>query len=133
MRRTILLLVTMALTLLVASGVALAVTRIGTDGPDTLRGTRGSDQLLGMGGSDWINGRPGDDVILGGRGGDTLIDGPLREFAVDTLEGGAGNDDLVIFNVPVARDIASCGAGRDVAFVDRKDIVSGDCERIFRF
>ena len=42
MRRTILLMATMALTLLVASGVALAVTRIGTDGPDggvgTLRG-----------------------------------------------------------------------------------------------
>jgi Endonuclease/Exonuclease/phosphatase family len=34
MRRTILLLATMALTLLVASGVALAVTKIGTNGPD---------------------------------------------------------------------------------------------------
>ena len=39
MRRTVLLLATMALTLVVASGVALAVTKIGTDGPDTLRGT----------------------------------------------------------------------------------------------
>ena len=39
MRRTILLMATMALTLLVASGVALAVTRIGTDGPDTLQGS----------------------------------------------------------------------------------------------
>ncbi|MBA3424593.1 MAG: hypothetical protein H0U04_08625 [Rubrobacter sp.] len=149
MRRTILLMATMALTLLVASGVALAVTRIGTDGPDTLRGTKGSDQLFGMGGSDRINGRPGDDVILGGLGndhdlyggpgvdvisggpgGDVLIDGPLREFAVDTLEGGAGNDDLVTYNGPPARDIVSCGAGRDAAFVDRKDIVSDDCERI---
>ena len=35
MRRTILLLATMSLTLLVASGVAWAVTKIGTDGPDT--------------------------------------------------------------------------------------------------
>jgi hypothetical protein len=35
MRRTIVLLATMALSLLVASGVALAVTRIDTDGPDT--------------------------------------------------------------------------------------------------
>jgi len=39
MRRIIALLATMALTLLVASGVALAVTKIGTDGRDTLRGT----------------------------------------------------------------------------------------------
>jgi hypothetical protein len=35
MRRTILLLATMSLTLLVASGVAWAVTKIGADGPDT--------------------------------------------------------------------------------------------------
>ena len=35
MRRTVLLLATMVLTLLVASGVALAVTKIGTDGPDS--------------------------------------------------------------------------------------------------
>jgi hypothetical protein len=37
MRRTIVLLATMALTLLVASGVVLAVTKVGTNGPDTLR------------------------------------------------------------------------------------------------
>src|SRR5829696_10083618 len=43
MRRTILLLATMALTLLVASGVALAVTKIGTNGPDILRGTNRAD------------------------------------------------------------------------------------------
>ena len=42
MRRAILLVATMALTLLVASGVALAVTKIGTNGPDTLKGTKGT-------------------------------------------------------------------------------------------
>ena len=52
MRRTILLMATMTLTLLVASGVALAVTRIGTNGPDTLRGTKGDDNLLGKGAND---------------------------------------------------------------------------------
>ena len=41
MRRTIVLVVTMALTLMVASGVALAVTKIGTDGHDNLKGTKG--------------------------------------------------------------------------------------------
>jgi len=46
MRRTILLLVTMTLTLVVASGVALAVTKIGTDGRDTLRGTNAADTLI---------------------------------------------------------------------------------------
>ena len=33
MRRTILMVATIALTLVVASGVALAITKIGTDGP----------------------------------------------------------------------------------------------------
>jgi hypothetical protein len=36
MRRVILLLALMAATLVVASGVAWAVTKIGTNGPDTL-------------------------------------------------------------------------------------------------
>jgi hypothetical protein len=45
MRRTIVLLATMTLTVLVASGMALAVTRIGTDGPDSLMGTNGADNL----------------------------------------------------------------------------------------
>jgi hypothetical protein len=45
MRRTILLLATMTLTLMMASGVALAVNKIGTSGPDTLRGTNGADNL----------------------------------------------------------------------------------------
>ena len=47
MRRTIVLLTTIALTLLVASGVALAINKIGTNGPDTLRGTNKADNLLG--------------------------------------------------------------------------------------
>ena len=124
------MLATMALTLLVASGVALAVTKIGTNSSDTLRGTGGSDQLLGRGGADWIDGRTGRDVISGGLGGDVLIDGPFREGAVDILEGGAGMDELFTYNGPAARDIVSCGAGRDIAWVDRKDIVRDDCERI---
>ena len=47
MRRVILLLTVMAVTLVLASGVALAVNKIGTDGPDTLRGTNEADSLLG--------------------------------------------------------------------------------------
>src|SRR5918995_7245776 len=88
MRRTILLMVTMALTLLVASGVALAVTKIGTDGPDTLMGTKGSDQLLGRGGTDWIEGRGGKDVISGGPGNEHQ----LRFFLspIGMLDGGPG-------------------------------------------
>jgi hypothetical protein len=39
MRRIVLLLVAMILTLVVASGVARGVNKIGTNNPDTLRGT----------------------------------------------------------------------------------------------
>ena len=56
MRRTLLLSSTMALTLLVASGVARAVTRIGTDGPDAWGGTNGDDNLVGKGASDILIG-----------------------------------------------------------------------------
>jgi hypothetical protein len=76
MRRTILLLATMALTLLVASGVALAVTKIGTNAPDTLRGTNGDDNLLGKGGNDKLfGGGGGRDKLVGGPGKDSLISG----------------------------------------------------------
>lgn len=160
MRRLGLLLTVMAATLVVASGVALAITKIGTNGPDTLMGTNGSDELFGRGGTDWINGRggndvieggpgddnpltsraignldggPGADVISGGAGDDDLWDGPSPgDSAVDILDGGEGNDFLGAANRPAARDIVSCGAGRDLAYVDRKDIVGDDCERIWR-
>ena len=67
MRRTMLLMATMALTLLVASGVALAVTKIGTNGPDFLKGTNGADNLDGRGGNDVLYALAGQDNLLGGR------------------------------------------------------------------
>ena len=47
MRRIALVLTVMTFALVLASGVALAVNKVGTDGPDTLRGTNGDDNLLG--------------------------------------------------------------------------------------
>src|SRR5215218_11070799 len=75
MRRTMLLLATMALTLLVASGVALAVNKIGTNGTDTLRGTNGADQLLGKGGNDDLFSLAGSDKLLGEEGKDWVFGG----------------------------------------------------------
>jgi hypothetical protein len=101
MRRTILLLTTMALTLLVASGVALAVTKIGTDGPDTLSGTNRSDTLVGKGGNDTLFSRAGNDVLLGGPGKDRLVGGTRVGSAYrtqggdKTLLGGDGNDNII--------------------------------------
>ena len=76
MRRTILIVVAMALILLVVSGVALAVNKIGTDGPDTLRGTSKGDNLLGQDGNDILfAGEGGRDNLVGGAGKDSLIGG----------------------------------------------------------
>ena len=96
MRRTLLSLTTMVVALLLASGVALAVNKVGTNGPDTLRGTNGDDNLLGKGGSNdelfSLNGR---DNLLGGAGKDCLICATRqrRGFAGEkNLLGGSGND-----------------------------------------
>src|SRR5215203_162795 len=97
MRRTIVLLATMALTLLVASGVALAVTKIGGPGPDTLRGTNGADNLLGEGGNDALYGLGGSDNLLGGEGKDWVFGGSERgpQGGDKNLVGGPGNDGVL--------------------------------------
>jgi Ca2+-binding RTX toxin-like protein len=108
MRRTILLVATMALTLLVASGVALAVNKIGGPGPDTLRGTKGADNLLGMGGNDQLIGRGGRDNLLGGSGKDAMFGGPGGD---NNLVGGQGNDGIIAGQ---GSDKALGGEGNDL-------------------
>jgi Ca2+-binding RTX toxin-like protein len=101
MRRTIVLLATMALTLLVASGVALAVNKIGTNGRDILEGTNGHDNLVGRGGNDDLFSQAGNDNLLGGPGKDRLVGGKKVGTAYHTqggeknLLGGPGNDMII--------------------------------------
>ena len=104
MRRTILLLATMALTLLIAVGVALAVNKIGTQGRDFLRGTDAADHLVGKGENDRIFSLAGNDTLIGGPGKDLLWGGGIRSLHGDLpvhytssggekhLVGGSGND-----------------------------------------
>jgi Ca2+-binding RTX toxin-like protein len=189
MRRVALVFVAMALALLLASGVALAVNKNGTNSPDTLRGTNKDDNLLGKGGNDDISGLGGPDNILGGGGrdvvqggpapprpefpprceaspnnNDVLIGGAGNDFLngnlgtdrlvggrgddvlweevcfrgagesgkFEILMGGAGNDFLWVRDTPFPvppKDLVLCGAGRDVASVDRVDVVVG-CEKL---
>ena len=101
--RRIILFATTALTLLVASGVALAVTKIGTDGPDTLRGTNGADTLIGKGGNNTLYAKRGHDTLLGGPGKDIVwggkacCGGSLSDYSGGdkNLLGGDGNDVVV--------------------------------------
>jgi RTX calcium-binding nonapeptide repeat (4 copies) len=174
MKRMMVLLAAMAFTLVVASGVAWAVTKIGTNGPDTLVGTNGNDNLIGKGGNDVLfslagrdnllggpdkdivlgentrfiasrgdknlRGDLGNDIVVGGRGSDNvlgdaandfLVDGPDREFSLDRVSGGDGNDVFFVANAPAAKDIVTCGDGFDRVLADRKDLVVPDCERVF--
>src|ERR687898_507693 len=76
MRRTIVLLATMALTLLVASGVALAVTKIGSAGAQ--------NSVVGPGESiqKAINAaHPGDTIVVRGVHRDAVIEAPARAKA----------------------------------------------------
>ena len=66
MRRVAIVVAAMALALLLASGVAWAVNKVGTNGPDTLRGTNGVDNLLGEGGNSWKHCENGDSVLKTG-------------------------------------------------------------------
>jgi Ca2+-binding RTX toxin-like protein len=56
MRKSVLLLASIALTVLLVSGVAFAATFYGTDRADEISGTRQSDQIFGQGGNDILGG-----------------------------------------------------------------------------
>ncbi len=104
----------MAATLLLASGVALAAVLTGTDGPDELVGDDGDDSITGLEGGDFLAGDP---TLFGPGGG-------------DRLSGGKGDDIMDAFNDPAVADYLSCGSGDDVAYVDGRDSVSEDCEKV---
>jgi len=106
MRRAILLLVVLAAGLVLASGVALAVNKIGTQGRDFLKGTGGADNLVGRADNDRIFSLAGKDILIGGTGKDLLWGGAIRSLHHDLpvdytssggekkLVGGSGNEVL---------------------------------------
>jgi Ca2+-binding RTX toxin-like protein len=97
MRRILLLLAVIAVTLAVASGVAWALNKVGTNDPDTLRGTKVDDNLLGKGGNDVLWGLAGRDSLLGDEGKDWVIGGNERRIlgGEKNLLGGPGNDGVL--------------------------------------
>ena len=149
MRRVALVLTAMALALLLASGVALAANKVGTNGPDTLRGTNKADNLLGRGANDILLALAGDDNLLGGPGKDIVYGGDENRLSGgnknmvggrgnDVLLGGRGSDNILgeegndlVADGPdgdLATDKLSAGEGNDVVevFTDppSKDLVS---------
>ncbi len=106
MRRAILMVAAVALSLLVASGLALAVNKVGTQGRDFLKGTDGADHLVGKGEDDRIFSLAGKDNLIGGPGKDWIWAGGIRASHQDPkvdytssggekkMVGGPGNDVL---------------------------------------
>lgn len=100
---------------------------VGGDGQDSLSGGDQSDLLFGNDGDDLLSGDAGDDYLQGGFGADTLLGGagndrldgtfaagdsifgPFDEDQRDVLDGGDGDDTIVIG----AGDVATGGDGAD--------------------
>ena len=92
-RRITLLATAIGVAMLLASGVALAATFDGTDGPDTFVGTDGPDDIRGRAGNDNLSGAGGIDRVRGDGGNDTLSGGPGGTLDQrERVEGDGGND-----------------------------------------
>jgi Ca2+-binding RTX toxin-like protein len=149
MKRTVLLIASMMLALLVAAGVALAqdgVSKVcnnkcrGTDRDDQLSGTskrnaikgrNGADHIDGKGAKDLLNGNLGADAIYGGNGEDKLYGGGNDDYMQagiksDYLGTGSGND--VIAAKDGFKDQIYCGSNFDRVYVDRIDVLHR-CEK----
>jgi len=114
MRKTGLLLASVALAMLLGSGVALAATITGTADNENLRGTAFADAISAGAGNDVVWGLGGGDRVTGGDG-------------TDRVYGQRGNDR--IFVEGAGRDFVDCGPGVDTARVDRRDRAV-NCERL---
>lgn len=160
MKRIVLLIMVTVMGVLLASGVALAAIKTGTNGNDRITGTNGPDILSGKGGKDFIVGLQGPDVIKGGADNDTLFgsdaDRVPEDNSSDIIEGGGGNDDVAgglgadvlkggsgdefiihgpfrpaLGSVDRAKDVISCGPGDDAVLAGKNDRISSDCETVF--
>ena len=120
MKRAILLLATVALTLVAASGAALAFDcgagscwgtphgdlMIGTAADEGRHGLGGDDLIRGLGGDDFLTGDAGDDAVYGGSGNDS-VEGNKGD---DWVEGGTGSDKV---NGGVGADVVVGNEGGD--------------------
>jgi Ca2+-binding RTX toxin-like protein len=148
-KRTILLIASMLLAMLVVTGVALAqdgVSKVcsstcrGTDRDDQLTGTSernaikgldGADKIEGKGAKDTLNGNRGEDAIYGGNGEDKLYGGGNSDYLQggiksDYMNTGPGND--IIAAKDGFKDQIYCGSAYDRVYVDRIDVLHG-CEK----
>jgi len=146
----ILLVTTIGVAMLLASGVALAATIEGTPEDDHLIGTPNTDFIYGRGGNDLIEARAARDVVFGGRAHDDIYgeergDQLFGQEGNDYLVGnggedehfGFGGDDVIVSGNDKQADEVRCGTGFDVAYVSGPDhsVLTNDhqCEEVITF
>jgi Ca2+-binding RTX toxin-like protein len=109
MRRTVLLVVTTALALVAAGGIALAATFTCTTNPcdgttddDVITGTLNAETINGKAGNDEISAQDANDILNGGAGNDDLAGGlgndryfVTTNWGSDTIIDGGGNNDFI--------------------------------------
>lgn len=103
-------------------GSAGVDTLYGRAGNDVVSGGLGSDKMFGENGADRMTGSAGNDRISAGAGNDRIVAGTGR----DQVYGSSGNDLIDVRDG--ARDVVSCGPGRDTVVRDRRDVLR-NCER----
>jgi Ca2+-binding RTX toxin-like protein len=106
-RRAVLLLTTIGVGVLLASGVALAANPITCLG-GLCEGTTGDDEMTGTSGTDYLYAKEGNDTLRGLGAFDDLRGGPGN----DDLDGGGGNDRF--YAQDGEADEIICGPGGDV-------------------
>ena len=112
-----------------AVGLAAAVTESGSRRGERIVGTKGNDVLDGRGGRDKLIGEGGRDVLIGGGGKDDLHgDGGRDSFNIRDGEPVRANGRDRIYARDGHRDEINCGAGRDLAVVDKAEDGVYDCE-----
>lgn len=148
-RQTSLLLVTIAVSVLVASGIAWAKNVTcqvgasacnGTKKADFIRGSSGADNINGRKGNDLLKGEGGSDIMLGGSGKDRIQDDINGTTAAnggnDRMSGGSGSDVLagmagsdtftdgpttkVLADRNILIDFGALGAGTDDRYVFKR-------------
>jgi len=149
------LLTTIGLALLLASGVALAATFDGTQGNDRFIGTpqgdravmrAGDDLARGRGMADFLFGNSDNDELYGNDGSDLLNGGTENDLLVggtgeDELVGSFGNDTIYTGTLTEGDklpDEVQCGPGFDVVTLSGNDHAShnlqeGRCEEINQY
>ena len=141
MRRTILLVATMAMTLLMASGVALAATIhcpndpsqgspstqlycYGTSLADTMFGSDLTDVMYGKGGADTLHGYGGSDGMYGEKGSDHIY----GDAGADYLLWGGGYDASTLTYPDTSDDYVHGGGGADYI---QAGFAQGGVDRIY--